>query len=63
MKPNVTIELPLVENLWIEIEINKKKLTIGVVYRHPDQTVVHFDLFFKALTYIFHELNFEKSGF
>ena len=35
LKPTINIDLSSVENLWIEIEINKKKLIVGVVYRHP----------------------------
>ena len=63
MKPTVNIDLSSVENLWIEIEINKKKLIVGVVYRHPVQTVEQIDLFSRALTNIFHELNSKKSEF
>ena len=62
MKSNVSIDLPSVENLWIEIKINKK-LTVGVVYRYFVQTVEHIDLFSRALTNIFYELNSEKFQF
>ena len=62
-KPNISIELPSVENLWIETEINKKTTTINVVYRHLVQTVELINLFSRALTNIFHELNSEKSKF
>ena len=63
MKPTINIDLSSVETLWIEIEINKKKLIVGVVYRHPVQTVEQIDLFSRALTNIFHELNSIKSEF
>ena len=63
MKPTNNIDLSSVENLWIEIEINKKKLIVGVVYRHPVQTVEQIDLFSRAFTNIFHELNSKKSEF
>ena len=63
LKPTININLSSVENLWIEIEINKKKLIVGVVYRHPVQTVEQIDLFSRALTNIFHELNSIKSEF
>ena len=53
MKTNINIDLSLIENLWIEIEINKKKLIVGVVYRHPVQTAKQIDLFSRALTNIF----------
>ena len=62
LKPTINIDLSSVENLWIEIEINKKKLVIvGVVYRHLVQTAEQIDLFSRALTNIFHELNSKKS--
>ena len=63
LKPTINIDLSSVENLWIEIEINKKKLIVGVVYRHPVQTVEQIELFSRALTNIFHELNSKKSEF
>ena len=63
LKPTINIDLSSVENLWIEIEINKKNLIVGVVYRHPVQTVEQIDLFSRALTNIFHELNSKKSEF
>ena len=62
MKLNINIDLSLVENLWIEIEI-KKKLTVGIVYRHPVQTVEQIDIFSSAMTNIFHKIYFEKSKF
>ena len=63
MKLDINIDLSLVENLWIEIEINKKKLIVGIVYCHAVQTVERIDLFSRALMNIFHELNSEKSEF
>ena len=62
MKSDVSIDLPSVENLWIEIEINKK-LIIDVIYRHSVQTVEHIYLFSRALTNIFLELSSEISDF
>ena len=59
IKPTINIDLSSVENLWIEIEINKKKLIVGIVYRH----LVQIDLFSRALTNIFLELNSKKSEF
>ena len=58
MKPNISINLPLVEKLWIEIETNKKK-QLDIVYCLPVQTVQHIDPFSRALTNDFHELNSE----
>ena len=63
LKPTINIDLSSVENLLIEIEINKKKLIVGVVYRYPVQTVEQIELFSRALTNIFHELNSIKSEF
>ena len=56
LKPTINIDLSSVENLWIEIEMNKKKLIVGVVYHHPVQTVEQIDLFSRALTNIFMNL-------
>ena len=50
MKPTINIDLSSVENLWIEIEINKKKLIA-----HPAQIVKQIVLFSRALTNICYE--------
>ena len=53
----------LTEDLWIEVNINQKPMTIGVIYRHPVYIAHEIDEFGKTLANVLHKLNINKSKF
>ena len=57
------VELPLVEDTWIEIKTNRGPVVVGVVYRHPTTSTCDCEKFSDNLFKIFYELNFGKFLF
>ena len=53
----------MTEDLWIEVNMNQKPMTIGVIYRHPVYVAHEIDDFGEALSNILHKLNINKSKF
>ena len=45
-RPDLKIDLPLVESCWVEIDPNnnRKHIMIGCIYKHPTANVVEFTL-------------------
>ena len=43
------LNLNFAENIWIEVETNKKSIGVGVVYCHPGYIVNQIELFTKAI--------------
>ena len=41
----IDLKLNFVENIWIEVETNKKSIAVGVVYRHPGYLVNQIELY------------------
>ena len=39
------LNLNFAENIWIEVETNKKSIVVGVVYRHPGYIVNQIEFF------------------
>ena len=58
-RPDLRIDLPLVESCWVEIDPrnNKKHIMLGCVYKHPSANVEEFTLKFDELL---KELNLNK---
>ena len=57
------LKLNFVENIWIEIETNKKSIAVGVVYRHPGYLVNQIELFTKAIEKNFLNMSNKKMEF
>ena len=57
------LKLNFVENIWIEVEANKKSIAVGVVYRHPGYSVSQIELFTKAIEKNFLNMNNKKMEF
>ena len=57
------LNLNFAENIWIEIETNKKSIVVGVVYRHPGYIVNQIELFTKAIEKIFLNMSNKKMEF
>ena len=58
-RPELKIDLPLVESCWVEIDPcnNKKHIMIGCIYKHPSANV---DEFSKVLDEFLKQLNMNK---
>ena len=61
-RPDIKISMDLVESCWVEIEpgINKKKIVIGCIYRHPRANV---EIFTDQLNELLRNLNHRKYQF
>ena len=57
------LKLNFVENIWIEVETNKKSIAVEVVYRHPGYIVNQIELFSKAMEKNFLNISTEKMEF
>ena len=51
---NLKLNIENCENIWIELQLNNRKFTIGVVYRHPTP---NYDIFSDELFAIIDHLN------
>ena len=60
---NIKVELPLVEDMWIEIKRNCGLVVVGVVHRHRANSTCDCEKFSENLFKIFYELNLEKFPF
>ena len=57
------VELPLVEDMWIEIKTNCRPVVVGVVYRHPTNSTCDCEKFSGNRIKYFYKLNFQKFPF
>ena len=57
------LNLNFAENIWIEVETNKKSIVVGVVYRHPGYIVNQIELFTKAIEKNFLNMSNKKMEF
>ena len=57
------LNLNFAENIWIEVETNKKSIVVGVVYRHPGYIVNQIELFTKAIKKFFLNMSNKKMEF
>ena len=60
---DVKVELPLVEDMWIEIKTNCGPVVVGVAYIHSTNYTCDCEKFSENLFKIFYELDFEKFPF
>ena len=55
--------LTKVEHLWVDISTNQRPVTVGVVYRHPDDTATAIDKFNKEFNELLVLFNNTKCPF
>lgn len=61
-RPDLRIEMPYVENVWVEIiQPEDKNIIIGVIYRHPRRIVSEIDNFTNTLNEILIKINSESK--
>ena len=53
----INLDLNNTENLWVKLEINKKRFIIGAVYCHPVHLLENLIQFSHSITEIYHKLN------
>ena len=52
--------LPNAEHLWVDIQNKRRRIAIGVVYRHPDNSATTIDKFNQEMNELFLRLNMSK---
>ena len=62
-KPDISIALPFVEDMWIEVQTEKGPAVVGVVYRHPTNLTSDYEEFSARLYDIFSRLNSKHCPF
>ena len=55
--------LPNAERLWVDVQAKRGPITIGVVYRRPDNSATTIDKFNKEMNELFLTLNMSKRPF
>ena len=61
-RDDIKLNLSYMEDLWIKID-GKPNLVVGVIYRHPKQTVDKIDKFGKTLHETLHKMNMKSQTF
>ena len=56
-RTDISINLPFVEDAWIEIKTHKGPAVVGVVYRHPTTLTGDYETFSERLYDVFYDLN------
>ena len=62
-KLDISIALPSVEDMWIEVQTEKGPAVVGVVYRHPTNVTSDYEEFSARLYDIFSRLNSKHCPF
>ena len=60
---NINLNLNFVEDMWIKIEAKPYPIFIGVIYRHPVNTVDKIEQFGDALFGTMHDLNLKTAKY
>ena len=63
MIDELDLNLNFAENIWIEVETNKKSIVVVVVHRHPGYIVNQIELFTKAIEKSFLNMSNKKMEF
>ena len=58
-----SLNLDNVEDLWIELTINKKPYLIGVIHRHPENKAINIEKFSVNIHNLFQAFNSKKLNF
>ena len=60
---DIKFELPLVEDMWIKIKTNHRRVVVGVGFRHPTNSTCRCEKFSENFLKMFYAFLFKKFSF